>query len=83
MTRNDNIGHPCLLLERVDLRCCTSTKFRASLVLAIVVIPAPRVYIKIVVATDTQHFPILRRRQVVTTINRTGHPCHVLGMSRC
>ena len=56
-------------------------KFRASMVLATVVVPAPRVYIKIGNGHTT--FSNLGRRQVVTTNNKTGHPCHVFGMSRC
>ena len=46
MTRSNNTGHPCLVIGTSDL--FTSVDWRASLVPAAAVIPAPIAYIKVV-----------------------------------
>ena len=49
MTRNNNVRHPCLVIGMRSIeKICTNINWRASLVPAAVVIPAPLAYVEVV-----------------------------------
>ena len=64
MTRNNNTGHPCLVIGMSRTNLFMSINWRASLVSAAAVIPAPIAYIKVVAV----------KKLVVGFLSRTSGP---------